>query len=505
MKFEIQSPKENVMKEIARVFVPRILFALALSLLISVACSVAMGETPADPPGSDVFTTPREALLREKPSLQTPIVGKLPQGTRLTLTESRGSFLRVEGPGLPAAWIARDVVVIFPAGAGPTRDLVVIGRTFGRNDSNRRLAAAMLLRASERFREAKTPDAEVEVLLGETVESLAASGVTSAKELGLVERPGAPGSGPRGVYDGSAFSRALEILAAEGAAGRATPPALRERAVAGSLRARYPERSASLQALQEGSAAWLQLAQTAEDPDVLRSAADRAGSASLALGRYYLALGKPDELAKLEERVRAAGGRVRTLLPEGPPGVRLLSRAAILRAIRGSGGASFPQEAKMSRGSLEHSVRIEGKLGALQLIVETKAGATRDAQPRKSAIPILPVPGSLKISPDGRSAAWVEVAGPSHLVPVMTSLDRDEPAREIAFLSSGRPMRDRDLAHMLTALSGYSKDGQRLGLSIEAWNDTPGPAPRYSIVSVATGELLYETSKDMKSFERLLQ
>ena len=87
----------------------------------------------------------------------------------------------------------------------------------------------------------------------------------------------------------------------------------------------------------------------------------------------------------------------------------------------------------------------------------------------------------------------------------MTSLDRDEPAREIAFLSSGRPMRDRALAHVVAALSGFSKDGQRLGLSIEAWNDTPGPAPRYSVVSVATGELLFETSKDMKSFERLLQ
>lgn len=489
-----------MMKEIARIFVPRILIAVALSVLISVACSVALGETPGEAPGSDVFTTPREALLREKPSLQTKIVAKLPQGSRLTLIEARGAFLRVEAPGQPPVWIARDVVVIFPPDARAARDLVMIGRSFGRNDTNRRLAAALLQRASERLRGAKTPDPEVEVLLGETVEGLAASGPPFSKELGVVERQGV--SGPRGVYDGSAFGRALEILATDKGNEHC---ALRERALAGALRARYPERSASLQALQEESAAWLQLAQTAEDPEVLRSAAERAGSASLALGRYFLALNKPDELAKLEERVKTAGARVRTLSTDGSVGVRLFSRAAILHAIRGNGGPAFPQEARVNRGSVERLARIEGKLGALQLVVETKAGATRDSQVRKTAIPVLPVPGSLRISPDGKSAAWVEVAGPSHLVPVMASLDRDEPAREVAFLSSGRPMRDRELAHVLTALSGYSKDGQRLGLSIEAWNDTPGPAPRYSIVSVATGELLYETSKDLKSFERLLQ
>jgi hypothetical protein len=51
------------MKEIARVFIPASLFALALSLLISVAV-----RSPSERPGrfgSDVFTTPREALLRE--------------------------------------------------------------------------------------------------------------------------------------------------------------------------------------------------------------------------------------------------------------------------------------------------------------------------------------------------------------------------------------------------------------------------------------------------------
>ena len=122
-----------------------------------------------------------------------------------------------------------------------------------------------------------------------------------------------------------------------------------------------------------------------------------------------------------------------------------------------------------------------------------------------AAVPILPVPGSLRISPDGKSAAWVEVVGPTTLMPVTASLANDGPAREVAFLSDGRPLRDRSLAHVVGAISGYSADGTRLGLSISAWNDTPGPAPRLTVVSVATGELLFETSKDMRAFQRLLQ
>jgi len=191
--------------------------------------------------------------------------------------------------------------------------------------------------------------------------------------------------------------------------------------------------------------------------------------------------------------------------PATSDGKRLAARAAVLRAMRGDGTSSFPQQAKTVVGAKERTVRIEGKLGALQLILETRVGGTHSLEIGKAAVPILPVPGSLRVSPDGKSAAWVEVAGPSLLVPVVTSLDRDETAREVAFLSSGRPLRDRGLAHVVSSLSGFSRDGQRLGLAIDAWNETPGPAPRYSVVSVATGELLFETSSDMKSFRRLLQ
>ena len=493
---------KEMAQDFARILVPRILIALILSLGVAGACTYAAADERLTPPGSDAFATPREALLREKPSRESRVVGKVPQGTRLAVLESRERYLRVEARGLPPAWIAREVVVIFPPDANATREMVVIGRAFSANDTQRLLAACLLDRAAARLRDVKTPDPDVEVLLGETAETLAATGGPFRAELGLSEQKDATGT--RGVYDGSAFKRAAEQLGSDTSPERRS---LREKAQAGLLRVQFRDRPNSLAGLLQESNAWLSLLETAEEPSVLRSAADRVGESSLGIGRYLLALGKLDDLAKLEARVRAASSRVQSFSPDTPDGRRLASRAAILFAMRGDGSPSFPQEVRIGwgSGSRERVVRIDGKLGALTLTVETRAGATRDVQARKAAVPILPAPGSLRISPDGRSVAWIEVAGPSQLVPVMTSLERDEPAREVAFLSSGRPLRDRALAHIVGSLEGFSKDGQRLGLSIEAWNSTPGPSPRYSVVSVATGELLFETSSDMKSFRRLLQ
>ncbi len=488
------------MKELARAFVPRLLIALILSLGIAGACGYAAAETRGAPAGSDVFTTPREALLRERPSREAKILARVPQATRLTLLETRDRFLKVEGKGLPAGWISGQLVVIFPQSPDATRELVVVGRAFANNETQRLLAAGLLDRAAQRLREAKTPDPDVEVLLGETLEALAASGGPYRAELGLSERTGP--SGTRGFYDGAAFQRAVDELGGDTGAERART---RERARAGILRVQYRDRPTSLAGLLQEANAWFGLLETAEDPSVLRSAAEHAGESSLAIGRYLLALGKAEELARLGARLSAASARVATLAPGAPDGRRLASRASILAAMRGDGSPAFPQEARVASGARERAVRIEGKLGSLQLTVETRAGSTRDVQTRQAAVPILPVPGSLRISPDGRTVAWVEVAGPSQLVPVMTSLDRDEPAREVAFLASGRPLRDRVLAHVVASLAGFSKDGQRLGLAIDAWNTTPGPAPRYSVVSVATGDLLFETSSDLKSFQRLMQ
>ena len=493
----------EAVKDIARTLIPRLLIALILSLGIAGACTYAAAET-ADAclvvAGSDAFTTPREALLREKPSREGRILARLPQGTRLTVVDARDRYLRVEARGLVPGWIAREVTVVFAPDTAATRELVVVGRAFADNDTHRLLAASLLDRAASRLREAKTGDPEVEVLLGETLEELAATGGPYRSELGLSEKTDATGT--HGVYDGSAFQRAAELLGSDTSAERRR---VRERAQAGILRIQFRDRPASLAGLLQESNAWLSLLEVAEDPAVLRSAADRVGEASLGIGRYLLALGKLEELSKLESRVRAASVRVQSFSPETPDGRRLASRAAILLAMRGDGSPSFPQEVRIGSGGRERIVRIDGKPGALTLTVENRAGSTRDVQNRKVAVPVLPVPGSLRISPDGRSIAWIEVAGPSQLLPVMTSLERDEPAREIAFLSSGRPLRDRSLAHVVGSLAGFSKDGQRLGLSIEAWNSTPGPAPRYSVVSVATGELLFETSSDLKSFRRLLQ
>jgi hypothetical protein len=488
------------MKEFARIFVPRFALAILLSLGFALSCAVAHGEVPMEPAGSDVFVTPREALLREKGSPRGRILAKLPQDTRLKLVDARDRYLKVEAPGPLEGWIAREVTVVFVPGEAATQDMVVVGRSFGKTDANRRLAACILLRASERLREAKTPDPDVEVLLGETVEGVVAAGAPYPAALCVVEQPGPAGTHAR--YDGAAFRRAAEMLSKDTGAQFAST---RERAAAGLLRAQYPERATAFQPLLQETAAWIQLLETSEDPGVLASSAERAGTASLALGRFYLALGKTEEIGKLRDRLYAAGLRVRTISPERIDGKRLVSRAAVLGAMRGNGTPAFPQEASVSGGSRQRLVRIDGKLGALQLVVETQAGATRDVQVRKATIPILPVPGSLRVSPDGRSVAWIEVSAPARLVPVMTSLDRDEEAREIAFLSTGRPLRDRELAHVVSSLSGFSKDGQRLGLVIEAWNDTPGPAPRYSVVSVATGELLFETSEDMKGYQRLLR
>jgi len=484
---------------------------LLISVLTFTAPTVAAGQAPAeDSPGADLFVMPREAVLREKPKGSARVVGTLPAGTRLKLVAAGERYLQVEVPNPPqpggpaAGYVAREVTAVFAEGAEGTRDLVTVGRTLARTHTYRRLAAAFLLRASERLKEANTPDPAVEVLLGETAEALATvEGVASYPAgLAITTRPDLPGGAFRRFYRGDAFERALELTKGQSSGDLS---GLRDRATAGLLRARYPMTSISLSGLWQETAAWLQVVESASDPAALASAAERLGAASLVLARYLLAAEKLDQIGTLETRIGPAGGRVAALLPNTTHGRKLISRSAILHAMRGDGTRSFPQEARVRVGPVERIVRIDGKLGALTLTSRTSVGSTAELPRRSVAIPVLPVPGSLRVSPDGKTAAWIEVVGPSTLMPVIASLTKDEPAREIAFLSDGRPLRDRSLAHVVGAISGYSADGTRLGLSISAWNDTPGPAPRLTVVSVATGELLFETSKDMKAFQRLLQ
>ena len=485
-------------------FSPR---ALVFFSLLLRAGRLAAQATPEEKPGADLFVMPREALIREKPALNGRILARLPAGTRLRLLQGGERFLQAEvvtaaQPGIPAGFIAREVTSVFPAGLEATRDLVTIGRTLARSETYRRLAVAFLWRASQRLDEAGTPDPVVELLLGESAEALAAAGGPFPPGMAVEIGPPDHGDPGRPVYRGEAFARVLELTAKDSSG---VHTGLRDRALAGLSRARYPQTSNSMRGLWEETAAWLQLTESASDPAVVASAGARLGVASLTLGRYLLALGDLDAMDKLEKRIRAAGGRMLAIVPNRAHGRRLVARAAILRAMRGDGSRSFPQEARVRNGPVEHVARIEGKLGGLTLVVASGAGATREPVRRTAATPILPVPGSLRMSPDGKSAAWVEVIAPSALVPVMAAVTREEPAREVAFLADGRPLRDRSLLHVIGAVSGYSSDGSRLGLSIDAWNETPGPSPRLSVVSVATGELLFETSKDFRGYMRLIQ
>ncbi|MEP6768226.1 MAG: hypothetical protein ABJC61_06120 [Acidobacteriota bacterium] len=465
-----------------------------------------------EPAGSDVFVMAREAILRDRPSKESRMIGKLPGGARLKLLDAGETWDKVEvlaserptaGPKdaksvASFGFVSRDVVATFSNDASGLSDLIAAGRVLFQSEAHRRFAAAFLLRASERLRASGAPDPSVELLLGETAEALALSGGPFPPGLEVARAPG-EGSWR---YSGEAFLRAFASV--EKTEGE-TAARLRERATAGALRQRYAAPSASLTAVWQETADWLSLAETSQEPSALRCAADRLGAASLSLGRLLLAAGRSEDIDKLEKRVRAAGGRTAALLPAGVAGRRLLSRAQILRSIRGDGTSPFRQEARARLGPKDIVVRIGGALGKLELSSETAVGGTRIPAVKKLAIPVLPVPGSLRVSPDGKSVAWIEVVSASKLVPVVTSLDRDDPAREIAFLSEGRPLRDSALSHVISTLSGYSRDGQRLGVAIQAWNDTPGPDPRFSVVSVATGEIVFETSKDTKAFQRLIQ
>src|SRR5262249_15375888 len=155
----------------SRRLLTRVLFAISAPLVMTGGPPAALAKVTAsvvsaarrEPPGSDVFVTPREALLREKPSPEGRILGKLSAGTRLTLVESGDTYLKVEASGVPAGFLAREVAVVFPPDGDATCDLVTVGRTFSRNDANRRLAATLLLRASERLRAEGRPNAGVEV------------------------------------------------------------------------------------------------------------------------------------------------------------------------------------------------------------------------------------------------------------------------------------------------------------------------------------------------------
>jgi hypothetical protein len=496
---------------------PKLFFAdLLFWLILLLTAGLCQAASPAEPleeekRGADVFVTSRAALLRETASPAGKIVARLPYATRLTLLEGADATLHVEVPsdspavaagGMRTGFLASETTAVFDPGAAGPADMMTVGRTLARNPSLRMLGAALLARGVERLRQAASPDPRAELALAEAATALAAEGGPFPAGVAVVERGKGADGKPRFLYTGDSYQRVLDLTAKQDPKVVAS---LRERALAGLLRSRYPQPSDTLTTLWQETAGWLELTETAQTPSVLRASAERLGCAALPLGRYLVAAGKLDDLSKVAQRAQAASARVAAILPDSRDGAKLAARVEILKAMRGDGTRSFPQESRLTVGGRQVAVRIDGEIGKLKLLVQTSDKQRTTPFLLRAAVPILPVPGSLRVSPDGRSAAWVELAGPSALLPVMTSLEREEPAREVAFLSTGRPLRDRALAHVVSSVTGFSSDSRRLGLSMLAWDETPGPGPRLSVVSAETGELLFETSKDSKQFRRMLQ
>jgi hypothetical protein len=506
----------NVMHRLARSF-RSILFLAAGAVVLPAAPAAVLppSDPAATPTGSELIVMQRQALLLERPAAGSRVLAKLESGTRLRLLKAGEKFFRVDvasasgvspsaapsrkaNAGVATGFLAVDAATVFPPGQDGTAAMVSLGAALSQVSAYRTVAAAVLLRASERLREERAPDAGVELLLGETAEALARERARFPAGLSWTSRPCASG-GTCVAYSGDAFQRAVELSAHPDSEALER---VRDRALAGLLRARFPETSETLMLLWQETAAWLELTESARDAVAVRGSCERLGRSSLSLGRYLLATGKLEELKRVEDRLRLAGVRVASLLHEPREAGRLLSRADLLRAMRGDGSGAFPQEASVRLGDGSVVVRIEGGLGALTLT--RRAGSPRsDFPPRTmAAVPVLPVPGSLRLSPDGRTAAWIEVAGPSRLVPVLACLESNGPAREIGFLSAGRPLRDRRLEHVLTTLQQFSGDGERLGFTLLAWSDLPGPRPRLLVVSSKTGQIVFETSNRKKAFRK---
>jgi hypothetical protein len=470
------------------------------------------GTTIALPKEPDIFVMPREASLHERASDKTGVVTVVAGGERLReIGPPMGRFLRVTrildaeaGTEAASGFIARDAVSVFPPGPRGTAELAAAGSALAGTAAYRTVGVAMLERASERLREEGAPDAALEIRLGESAETLARNngrwpaGVPRTFRACRATTKGAAGTAGAGrcvAYSGDAFTRALALANAPGAQGL---EGIRDRATAGLLRAKYPETADTLPLLWQETADWLALAETARDREALEAATERLGASGLALGRDLLAISRLDQLDALRLRLISTAQRATSAAPGSGCGPRLLGRAVLLQAMRGDGSRAFPQEARARAAGFERVVRVEGALGALTLATRREGQGAPSPWTSIPATPVLPVPGSLRLSRDGRFAAWIEVVGPSRLLPVIARLDPPEPAREIAFLSSGRPLRDRTRENVLARLDDFSDDGSRLGLSVLAWDDTPGPVARRFVVSSQDARIVSETDSARK-------
>lgn len=432
----------------------------------------------------DLFVADRNVALRDSPAPLGRVVARLPIGAPAILLAREGSWLRVEVPlASRSGWISSGAAAFFEDGPRASHEMAVVGRFLSGDPARRPLAAALLYRASERLRREGRPDPLVEVVLGETAEALA--GTEAAAGL-----PGVPFT-PRfdpvtgasvDVYGGEAFREALESLGC----AESGDDGLRDRARAGILRSRFPFPSSTLGELLEETGAWLELVETTSSPDPRGTGATRLAQAAPRLARLLLATARFRDLESLAMRLESLAARHPDL-----SGV-MASPRELVTAMRGDGTAPFPQTAFGTLGPLPLVAAIDGELGALHLLV-TSAGP--GAAPHRIPGPVLPVPGSLRLAPDGRTASWLEVASPTRIVPAVVSLDGDDvPPPDTALLAGGRLARDRERRHVVASRAGYDTTGQRLAFAVRAWDDTPPLEARIAVLSVRTGRLVLETS-----------
>jgi hypothetical protein len=328
---------------------------------------------------------------------------------------------------------------LFPEGPEGSRNLVVVGLFLADDPARLRIASTLLARGTLRLRREGRPDPAAEVVLGETLEEIARRGLPPPDGARFVGRFDVGRSRSVEKYDGAAFRLALDALRADPDSDR--PRELRERASAGLLRARFPFPETSLVGLFLETSAWLALVEESRTDRVVSQGATRLARAAPSLGRLLLAAGRTRELAVLAGRLRKAARRVRLDFPKEAAGRRLVLAASVVRRIRGDGTAPFPQEAWAGEGPAVPAARIEGEIGRLALVLRTSTVGSEGirTESRKLYEPLLPVPGSLRVSRDGRRATWLEVAGPASVAGIgvrVTSVS----------LGSGEPVVEASLA-----------------------------------------------------------
>lgn len=317
---------------------------------------------------------------------------------------------------------------LFAPGPEGSRNLVVVGRYLAADGERLRLAATFLARGAARLRASGTPDPGAEVLLGETAERLASRPAAPPEGVAVAVRfDAALGRNVR-VYDGAAFLRALEDVPA-GAEGPLLE--VRERALAGALRARFAVPGATLIGKWEETAAWLAFAESVATPAVAEGVSRRLARAAPALARLLLAAGKTDELSALDRRLTDASVRLEALEPDPAKARRLRAAARAVRRLKGDGTPPFPQEVRLTPGPGGPGaavVRIEGEIGRLVLVVASRADAPPGAPSRRVLhAPLLPVPGSLAVTAHRRAVTWLEAEAPTRLARVAVALDGSGP------------------------------------------------------------------------------